>query len=246
MKRKSVLVIRPDGRFSAILRTEGLEVVDLELIRTVPLEDLGAADEKISQIGEYDGLFFTSRMAAKVFGERLKTECPDYAGKIFVLGERAKAVLESFGFPVVHQTSVNTAAELMRSLDNSEVAGKHFLFVRGETSLRTIPEMLNGPAEVDEVVVYRTIAADLADTDKQAVQKSLDAGEFGTVCFFSPSGVERFRALFSIENAAGVEAAVIGETTAASAAGMNVTFISRTTNAEEFARDLAKHIKNIE
>ncbi|MEP7211498.1 MAG: uroporphyrinogen-III synthase [Acidobacteriota bacterium] len=246
MKRTSVLVIRQNGRFSSILRSEGFRVVDLELIRTLPLEELGEVDEKISLINNYDGLFFTSQMAARVFGERLKTKWPDYAGKIFVLGERAKAVLETFGFDVVHQSSANTAAELIRSLESSEVAGKHFLFVRGEMSLRAIPEMLQGVAEIDEVIVYRTVDADLADADIETMQQRLDAGEFDTICFFSPSGVERFRKLFSLENASEIRVAAIGETTAGSADGMNVSFISRTTNAEDFARDLAKHIKNIE
>ena len=39
MRRPAILVTRPDDSFSQILRENGFEVVNLELIRTVPVED---------------------------------------------------------------------------------------------------------------------------------------------------------------------------------------------------------------
>src|SRR5215203_415580 len=138
MKRSSVLVIRRNGRFSEILRNEGFDVVDLELIRTEPLADLSEAETAISRIDEYDGLFFTSKTAADVFGELLQERRPDYSGKIYVLGERGKVVLESFGFDVIYRERANTTADFIESFNDSDFAGKHFLFVRGESSLRTI------------------------------------------------------------------------------------------------------------
>jgi uroporphyrinogen-III synthase len=248
MKRSSVLVIRRNGRFSQFLRNEGFDVVDLELIRTEPLADLGEAETVISRIDEYDGLFFTSKTAAEIVGDLLQKRRPHYAGKIYVLGERGKVILESLGFDVVYHETANTAADFIESFNDSEFTGKHLLFVRGESSLRTIPKMLADRAKVDELAVYRTVTIDPDLSEKAVVQQRLNGGDIETVCFFSPSGVEQFVKLFSVESPGSVTAAAIGETTAASAreAGLNVGFVSSSTNAEIFARDLAKHIKNIE
>lgn len=245
MKSSTVLVVRPDGHFSSILRDEGFDVVNLGLIRAEPLEDLSEADSVLTSLESYDGLFFTSPMSAGVFGERVMLKRPDYHGKIYALGERARKVLTSLGFDVVFKASANTAEDLIRSFEASEFAGKRFLYVRGDKSLRTIPELLDGRAAVDEIVVYRTLEVEAGNLEISDVRKRLSNGGFDWICFFSPSGVDSFLGRFE---ANGASAAAIGETTAAHArnAGFQVDFVSPTANAHDFARELARHIKNIE
>jgi uroporphyrinogen-III synthase len=222
--------------------------VNLELVRTEPLDDVTAADQKISVIENYDGLFFTSPVSASVFGERLRVKRPGYAPKIYALGERARSVLERFGFAVKHVKNANTAADLIAGFETSEFSGKRFLYVRGEASLRAIPELLGKIADVDEATVYRTMPVEPSPEILSSIGGRLQNGEFEAVCFFSPSGVERFEKLFPIVKANCIRAAAIGETTAASAkaAGFQKVFVSTTANAEQFAREFAEHIKNIE
>ena len=58
MERRLVLVVRGDDIFSSLLRDAGCEVVNLELIRTVPVEDLSRLNALLERIDDFDGLFF--------------------------------------------------------------------------------------------------------------------------------------------------------------------------------------------
>ena len=242
----SVLVIRKDDGFSSTLRDAGFDIVNLELIETRPLNDLSKLRDKLAKLSEYDGLFFTSPVAAEIFvNERRRSN--GFHGSVYVLGRRAQSVLESSGLDLKAPVYANTAEELLSEFGDDEFAGKRFLFVRGETSLRTIPESLSGRAIVDEVSVYSTAASEI-DAGKFAdVRSRLSNDGFEIICFFSPSGVERFKELFG--DAAGTaETAVIGTTTgdAAKQAGFTVNFISPRSNADDFALGLIEHIKNFE
>ena len=101
MERPLVLVIRLDGHFTDLLRKNGSEVLNLELIRTEPVDDLGELVETIQRIDQYDGIFFTSPVAAEIFLRQFKIEGRTYPGKVYVFGERAIAVLAGSGLNLV-------------------------------------------------------------------------------------------------------------------------------------------------
>jgi uroporphyrinogen-III synthase len=246
MRRPGILVIRSDDKFSALVREAGFEVTNLELIKTVPLDDLSELRDKLANLSAYDGLFFTSPVAAEIF-VRERNRSNGFRGEAYMLGHRAKNILKHSGIKVRFSESANTAEDLLSSFDVSEFAGKKFLFVRGEKGLRTVPEFLSGWAVVDEVVVYKTEACDVERDIIDSLKTRLSANETGWVCFMSPSGVERFSELFG-DVAKLIRAAVIGTTTADAAKqfGFNIDFISARSNTEYFARGLIKHIKNIE
>jgi len=242
----TVLVIRRDDSFGQILRQAGLEVIDLELIETKPLKDLSVLREKLSRLADYDGLFFTSPVAANVFvSERKGTN--GFHGNVYALGRRAQNVLETAGLDVRFVADANTAEEMMAALGESEFTGKRFLFVRGEKSVRTIPDVLQGKASIDEVAVYETVPIDIDEGRVKNVKVRLASGEIKWICFFSPSAVERFVELFG-DHANDVNAAAIGATTARALteAGFTVDFISPRSNADDFARGLIEQIKSIE
>ncbi|MEO7660226.1 MAG: uroporphyrinogen-III synthase, partial [Pyrinomonadaceae bacterium] len=100
MKRPSVLVIRKKGRFSELLAEAGCPVVDLDLIKTEMLGDLTDLDRKIVKLDDYDGIFFTSPVAADIFAKRFREMNGRFGGKIYVLGKRARKILESLDFDV--------------------------------------------------------------------------------------------------------------------------------------------------
>ncbi len=247
MKRRVVLVIRKDDRFSSLLRNEGCEVLNLELIRTVPSADLTELDKILARIEVYDGLFFTSPAAAEIFVSRSKLAGYVYRGKVYVLGERARTVLRDAGFDVMHDAEANTAWELIASFAEAEFDGKRLLFVRGDKSQRTIPNRLGRIANVDEIVVYETAEIRPGDGIVEIVKNRFRKHKIDWVCFFSPSGVESFRRLFDAEDFRSVKVAAIGETTGARAKDllMRVDLISQRANAEDFAASLIGHIKNI-
>ena len=244
MKMK-VLVIREDGRFSETLRERGFEAVNLPLIRTEPANDLTGLEEKLDRVNEYDGLIFTSSAAAEVFLGRLGTE-RSFGGKVYVLGNRTAACFDGTGLRVVTAEEANTAEELIEALGKDEFLGKKLLFVRGEKSLRTIPEMLADAAEVDEAVVYKTVNLRPDPETKNIIENEIESEEISWACFFSPSGVGAFNEIFG--PVPSLRIAVIGTTTAAAAkkAGMTPEYISPGSSAAKYAAGLAEYIKNCE
>lgn len=248
MRHPAILVLRPDGRFSELLRKNGCEVINLELIKTEEVGDLDELVNTIKRIDEYDGVFLTSPVAAEIVLRLLTSEGRKFSGKVYVLGERAKGVMNRSGLRVISSAAANTAQDLIESFDRSEFVGKNLLFIRGDRSVRTIPEMLAGIARVDELVVYNTVEVPRNDSLIDDVRDRLKMNDVGWTCFFSPSGVDSFIAHFGGEDLEKLRAAAIGETTACRATemGLNVGFISERSNAEDFAADFAAYIKNIE
>jgi len=238
MKPAFVLVVRRDDRFSELLRESGFEAHNLELISAEPLDDQTELNARLEHLNEYDGLFFTSPLAAEVFVAAEK----GFDGKIFALGWRAKNVLESAGFDVVFIEAANTAAEMMGNLDLRELTGKRLLFIRGNKSMRTVVELMDGKAAVDEVVVYETKTMEPNEATLRELRSRFQAGRIDWVCFFSPSGVEAFCDIFEKPLS---KMAAIGETTAKTLAGAGLTadLISTEATAETFADELTKVIK---
>ncbi|MBV9241739.1 MAG: uroporphyrinogen-III synthase [Acidobacteria bacterium] len=228
----TVIVVRRDDNFSQMLRDAGVEVISLELVGTEVLEDLSEFENLISGLVQYDGVFFTSPVAAQVFADRVE---PPVRPTLYSLGKRAVNVLADAGFVVKTVPHANTAEEMLASFGDEEFAGKKLLFVRGERSMRTIPEHLGDTAEVDEVAVYRTIEIEPAD----GLYGHVSTGEWA--CFFSPSAVEAFEKRFGRR----VRVAAIGETTAARARelGFNVELIASKAANEVFAKELIDRLK---
>lgn len=244
MKRAPViLVVRQFDKFSSRLKDDGFEIINFPAIETVPIEDSGNLDEKLETLEKYDGLFFTSPKAAEIFLQR-KTGS-GFRGKIYVLGNRTKSLFENTNFEIVFCENANTARELINSFGESEFAGKKFLFLRGDKSLRAIPELLETVAEIDEIIVYRTIENAF---DKILIAESgekLRRGEIDWICFFSPSAVESFVKTFGDLLSGEIKIAAIGTTTAKKAAAENlkVEFVSPKASAEDFASGLIEYLK---
>lgn len=248
MRRPAILVIRPDDGFSQMLRENGFEVVNLELIRTEPVDDLTELAETVRQIGKYEGIFVTSPIAAEIFVACLKNEGVTYSGMVYALGGRSREALSGHDLSVVYDEAANTAHELIELFGDDGFAGKKLLFIRGDRSLRTIPQLLERTATVDELVVYRTIDSRPATGLIEAIVDRIRKNEIGRVCFFSPSGVKGFINIFGAEDITNLRGSAIGDTTAASARelGINIDFISQHAAAEDFAVGLAAYLKSIE
>lgn len=240
-----ILVIRRDDRFSAILRDAGHQIINLELIETNMIDDLSELRSKL-WANRYDGLFFTSPAAAQAFA-RISAELNGYRSKAYILGKRSREVLIGSSLELCYIDEANTATEMIEGFGTDEFAGKRFLFVRGDRSLRTIPEKLKDIATVDEVIVYSTSTDSIDESLKSDLDGRLSRREIDWICFFSPSGVDEFTRFFGdISRKAAV--AAIGSTTADAArkAGISVEFISPVAEAEGFAKSLIEHINRSE
>lgn len=247
MGKAVVLVIRKPDTFSHLLKDDGLEVVNLPLIHTEPVNDFAEFNETLEALDRYDGIFFTSPAAAAVFIDRAG-QAGDFKAKIYAHGGRTMNCFEGTGFDIVTSPGANTAEEFIKSFNEREFVGKRFLFVRGDKSLRTIPWLLRKCAVVDEVIVYRTIEDGVSDESRSHFKSGIDVGRFDWKCFFSPSAVDAFVHLFGADAGKIGKTAVIGNTTAnrAAEAGMSVRLISPRANAADFAKSLIELVKQID
>ena len=248
MRRSVILVIRPDDSFSRQLRESGFDVLNLALIATEPLEDTAKLVESIKRIGQFDGVFITSPIAAEIFVKQLDDKATKYSGKIYVLGERSRDVLADSDLDLAYCETANTAADLIASFGEAEFAGKHLLFVRGDRTVGTIQQALKGKARVNELIVYRTIENKPDKDMVKEIKARFEKNEIERVCFFSPSAVRSFVEIFGEVDLTYLKCAAIGETTARSAreSGLNIDFVPQRSTAEDFAAGLAAYINGIE
>ncbi|MDQ3633743.1 MAG: uroporphyrinogen-III synthase [Acidobacteriota bacterium] len=232
MNKKAVLVIREFGDFSETLIANGFEVINFPTIATSKIEDLSGLEKNIANIEKYDGIFFSSPKAAAVFLEKFDKK---YRGKIYILGNRLKTLFENKGFEIVYRESVNTAEEFINSFDKSEFVAKQFLFLKGDKSLRVIPEMLKEIAEIEETVIYKTIDFEIEKEFINKINQKFSRHEINFICFFSPSGVESFLNVFGGFEQNKIKIAAVGKTTAEriKESGLEANFIAQ--NAKDFA-----------
>ena len=231
---RKILVIREFDNFSQILAANNFEIINLPLIETVAIED----SSKLEAVENYDGVFLTSRQATEFFRAKLKT---NYRGKVYVLGRRSYEILKDANFNLHFDASANTAREMLENIAPDELKDKNFLFIRGDKSLRIVPEFLSKIASVDEAIVYEThnIAVEI---DK--INELREKFKFAAVCFFSPSAAESFIEQFGAEILHQTIIAAIGKTTAEffETRDLQVNFVSSKATAEDFAVELIEFL----
>lgn len=222
----SVLVVRDRDLFSEILERHGFRVENCPSIKTVPLVG------PVSIGPDFDAVFITSRRAAELVGA-----ANGFQGKLYVLGRSSFEVLKDRGFDLRYYETANNASELVAAIPVAELAGKRVLFIRGEESMRSIPEALAGRSEVVEIVAYRTEAV--------AIDPNLFERDFDWICFFSPSGARSFLRQGGGQALKRARIAAIGETTARFLRdkGFEPAFVATRPGAAEFA---AQFIKGVE
>lgn len=243
---KKILVIRKFDEFSRILTENGFEIINLPTIETKPLEDLSDFETKLETIENYDGIFITSKIAAQILAQKIDELNINFAGKVYVLGKRSFEILQSKGLNLVFFEEANTAAEMLEKISHGKLKNKHFLFIRGEKSLETIPNFLADFAVCDETIVYQNQQTLLGLDRILEISELFEASEIEAICFFSPSGAESFSGEFSEQFSQNVKIAVIGKTTAQffEKQNLRVDFVSTKSTAKDFAESLIEYLEN--
>jgi len=218
----TVLWLREADADSRRIEDAGFRVLNFPLIATVPLDDLTDLDRAVAGLERYDGIFVTSQAAADILASRAAREIRESGVPVFVLGRRSLAALQSAISNLVFFPEAGSASALLELLNGRLRRDGRYLFVRGERSMRTVPDALTRYASVDECVVYGTTRSSSAAPAIEDVKAVLDDEEDPLTCFFSPSAVEVFADLFGSEGFNKIAAASIGETTAAALRGAGV------------------------
>jgi len=236
----SILVVREFDDFSRTLSESGFSIINCPTIATVVLESLDEFDKQISALEIYDGVFLTSANAAKVFRRKLRERNTDFNGKIYILGRRTFDLLKDERLDLFFDETANTAREMLERIAPGDLKNKRFLFVRGDKSLRSVPDFLKEIASVDEAIVYRTEKITVGIDKINELGEKFENGEIACVCFFSPSAAESFIEQFSAAFPHQTMIATIGKTTAdfLEKRDLKVRFVSSKAKAEDFAVEL--------
>jgi uroporphyrinogen-III synthase len=239
---RSVLVLRHYDEFSQTLANAGIPIINCPVIRTEPLDDLTHFEDLVGRLNDYSAIFITSAAAADILASRLKRS--EYKGEIVILGHRSFDILKDKGIELIFDERVVNAVELFEAAAIDRFRGSRVLFIRGERSLRTIPERLSGIAEVDEAVVYRTVNIEIAEAMKDEIREKIETGSVSIACFFSPSGVDSFDDQFGAEVLGAVRIAAIGQTTAKALRdrGLEVDVVASNPEGSLFAADVLKYL----
>ena len=241
---KTILVIRKYDIFSRILAANNFEIINIPLIAAKAVDDLSEFEMKLDSIENYDGIFLTSANAAEIVRMKLIERNINYCGKVYVLGKRSYEILKDANLDLRFDEAANTAREMLEKIAPEELKNKRFLFVRGEKSLRIVPEFLAKSATVDEAIVYET-RNPAVEIDKIAsIRKKISTGEVVGACFFSPSAAENFIEQFGAEILHQTMVATIGKTTAdfMEQRNLKVGFVSSKATAEDFAIELIEYL----
>ena len=242
---RSVLVLRQQDDLSRILETREIPVINCPVIQTESVDDLTDLEKIIDGIDDFDAIFITSHSAAGVlvrYAEKIKAK---FRGRLIILGRRSFDILKDTGLELRFDDRASSASELLDVLGIESFRGSRVLFIRGERSLRTIPERLSGIARVEEATGYRTIDFEVPGELKESILRDLDAEQIGMVCFFSPSGIESFDRQIGLDRLANVSIGSIGETTALALRerGVQVHLIASISEGSVFAAEVVEYLR---
>jgi uroporphyrinogen III methyltransferase/synthase len=225
---RSVVVTRARAQasdLSARLRELGAEVVELPVIRIVPLPGGADIDRMAAAVGEYDLLLLTSVNGVDQFFARLRERGLDARAirrdaRVVAIGPATAARLESHGVVPDLVPERYVAEGILEALDPAQVDGRRALVARAREARADLVDGLRAMgATVDEVALYETVADAPSEAD---LARALAAGH---LTFTASSTVTRFLELLGEGGAAAVAGRVvsIGPVTSATARAAGLT-----------------------
>lgn len=247
---KTIVVTRRKEQakeFSDMLERSGARVLLFPAVEIVEPVSWTECDSAIERLNEYSGIIFTSTNAVEYFFRRVRhrTELEQVKTCAFyAVGEKTKSVIEGFGFQTEKLPETFSAEQLTKMMARGEIAGKKFLFPKGNLAKDEIVTTLaSHGAVVDDVIVYNTQEPSFTAERQRLLQEIEQRADL--ITFFSPSSVNhsmnQARKIFISKNVA-----VIGETTAAAARDekLNVVIVAPRSTVTTFVQEIEKFYSN--
>lgn len=157
-----VIVTRPkdkNSEFCDMLRAKGAEVIDLPVIKTIPIEN-DEIKEVFKNISDYNYLVFTSYKGVEIFFEKMKVYKKDirtlFNKKIAVVGEITKKAIEEKGIFVDIMPKVYSSKELGYELLKNIEDKEKVLIARAKDGDKAILEVLKDK-NIKDLPIYETI-----------------------------------------------------------------------------------------
>lgn len=191
---RRILVTRPQaqaGDLKRALEAEGAEVVDVPVIRIVPLEDSREVDRAIGRLDRYAWVVFTSQNGVEAFCRRVEETTGDLRplarARLAAIGPGTARALRARGLGVHLSPQEYRAEALVDELVRQGVGGLSILIPRAEAARPVLPEGLRrAGARVDVVAVYRT---EVDHSARDRLLGHIGSGRVDAVTFTSGSAV---------------------------------------------------------
>jgi uroporphyrinogen-III synthase len=213
--------------YAAVLAPLGLEVVAMPVTRTAPPADPGALARALERGGHAAIVCASARAAAALAAAA--SEISAALPEVWAVGPATARALEAARLRAIVPDGVRDGASLARALVAARpIAGARVLVPRAEEGREEAIACLRAAgAEVEDVIVYRTVAAPADDPALAAGRALLAAGQAAVCVVLAPSQVAALAARGRLPT---VAFAAIGETTAAAlrAAGASTVAVAET------------------
>ncbi|TET53446.1 MAG: uroporphyrinogen-III C-methyltransferase, partial [Anaerolineales bacterium] len=184
-----------------LLCEEGAEVVALPVIETASNEDTVPLNRAIEALGGYDWLVFTSDKGVHFFWERLGTlglDARQLGGvNVAAIGSATAGALAQEGISADLIPDRYCTEGLVEAFASLDLRGARMLLPRSDLANPLLPQRLVAMgAAVEEVVLYRTLPAQVAPDRQAEIAGVLRRGELDFVVFTSASSARRFAEIF--------------------------------------------------
>jgi len=222
-KSKRVVLTRENNDAVAdILKAQGVDVLELPMIKIEFSSDASDVSEVFAELGRYDWLTFSSVNGVRGFFNEFFKNFDDIRclgiARIACVGEATARELKKYFLHADVLPKISTGAEMAKAMVEYEsLENLRVLCVIGNLAGKEMFEILEekGKAIVDEFQVYKTVVAEIEEGESAS-----DFREFGAdaIVFSSPSAVEGFaknaKKLLTKDSAARPKIAAIGSVTA--------------------------------
>lgn len=184
-----------EGLGTEIAKLGGV-AIPLPLLRTAPPEDEAPLRVCVARASQYDWILFTSARGVDAFRDAGGSDSACGGAKLGAVGEgTARRLRGSIGRCDLAAETANGAGLASRLREAAvSLAGIRVLLPRAAEARPDLPRILRSEgAEVDEVVAYRTVPADV---DPRPIARAMAAGEIDAVALASGSAARAFAAQF--------------------------------------------------
>ena len=176
------VVTRPVGqnsRLKKLLEDKGAEVLELPLIKILPVDDRNLVAEAFAGIATYEWIVFTSANGAREFFKLFFRAYGDIRSfgpmRVACVGETTASIVRDFNLEVELIPPVSTAEDLAQSLIGTDsLDSANVLVVTGNRNREILVNLLEsiGHAIVDTLSVYSTDFSDVSEaTDLSAFRE---------------------------------------------------------------------------
>ncbi len=251
LKNKTIISTRPFSQHDNLktgLRDLGATVLELPMIEILPSELTIQEKKAISNLSNYNWIFFTSRNGVKHFFKHLidtngNTELPQNT-QIAVIGKNTVEELDYYGYKPDFINQGNTSEDLLNSfLKNKNPVNLNFLLALGNLASEYLEKKLSQNNKVFRVNVYKTKGADKINP---SAWKPVNDNEYDLILFTSPSTFENFCRFYDLSKNQNLKAACIGTVTAKvlEKAGVTPLLISGKSNSHGFVASIKEFLIN--